>query len=81
MEVVPEVFNLAEICLEHDSELAKIRRRCWRVRRKKGPGRKRIMCKGPEVGKHVAHSRSCKQARVAGTLKGSRRWCEVGLVR
>lgn len=49
--------------------------------RKKVPGRKKIMCEGPEVGNHMTYSRSCKQARVAGTPKESRRRFEMGLVR
>lgn len=47
-------------------------------KRKKVSGRKKIMYKGPEEGKCMVHSRSCKQARVAGTLKRSSRQVRDG---
>lgn len=62
-------------------ELAKNKRGGWREKREKILGRKKIMCKGPAVGKHVAQSSCCKLASVAGTPKGSRAWYEMGLVR
>lgn len=53
-------------------------KRGQRERRMRVPGRRKILCKGPEVEKCMAHSRSCEWARVSGKPKGSRGWLWEG---
>ena len=62
-------------------ELAKNKRGGRRERRRRVPSRKKIMCKGPEMGKHTEQSRNFTQTRVSETPKGSRTQCEMGLAR